>query len=234
LCFDGIDHQTTEPLAPEHYDARRMVAAYYAQIELIDDQVGRMIEALQASGQKEHTVIIFMSDHGEMLGDHGLLLKGCRFYEGAVHVPLIISSPGLFARGLRSNALVELTDIVPTLLDVTGLPKLAELQGRSLLPILTGSADAHSHRSFVRSEYHDALDRPNASHANMILDGRHKLTVYHGHEMGELYDLEADPNEFRNLWTDPCQLPLRHDLMKRLFDAVMLATDAGQSRVGRY
>ena len=234
LAYQGIDHQTETPYSPCDYDVRRMVAAYYAQIELIDDQVGRMLETLEASGQRENTIVIFMSDHGEMLGDHGLLLKGCRFYEGAVHVPLIISWPGHFSVGLRSRALVELADIVPTLLDTLELPIPEEVQGQSLVSILTGQTDPSTHRDFVRSEYHDALDRTYASHANMIYDGRYKLVVYHGHEIGELYDLDEDPNEFRNLWNDPDLLVLKYELMKQLFDAVMLATDDGQPRAGRY
>ncbi len=234
LAFAGIDHQTESPLSPEDYDARRMIAAYYAQIELIDDQVGRMLDALESSGQRENTIVIFTSDHGEMLGDHGLVLKGCRFYEGAVHVPLIISWPGRFCQGLRSDALVELADIVPTLLDVVDLPMSENIHGMSLRPILCGQADPGVHHDIVRCEYHDALDRPFASHANMIRDGRYKLIVYHGHAIGELYDLQEDPHEFRNLWDEPSALSLKHELLKELFDAVMLATDEGQPRVGRY
>src|SRR5690606_24088970 len=70
-------------------DAATLKAAYYAMIKLIDDNIGRMIDALEETGQRDNTVIIFMSDHGEMLGDHGLIQKGCRFYEGLVRVPLI-------------------------------------------------------------------------------------------------------------------------------------------------
>ena len=234
LEFEGIDHQTTSPRAPYEYDARCMIAAYYAQIELIDAQMGRMLDALEESGQRENTIIIFTSDHGEMLGDHGLLLKGCRFYEGAVHVPLIISWPDRFRMDLRSDALVELIDIVPTLLEAAELPLPENVQGLSLLPILTGRADPQTHRDFVRCEYHDALAQPNASHANMIFDGRYKLVIYHGHQAGELYDLREDPHEFHNLWNDPNALALSHDLMERLFDAVMLATDEGQPRAGRF
>lgn len=234
LDFSGIDHQTERPRSPHDYDARRMVAAYYAQIELIDDQVGRMLAELEESGQRENTLVIFTSDHGEMLGDHGLLLKGCRFYEGAVHVPLIISWPGRIRQGLRSDALVELTDLAPTLLEAAGLEVPGEMQGRSLLPLVTGQSDPERHRAFVRSEYHDALDLPHASHGNMIFDGRHKLVVYHGQEVGELYDLESDPDEFVNLWREPAAQAVRQELMQRLFDAVMLATDAGQPRVGKY
>jgi arylsulfatase A-like enzyme len=234
LLFKGVDHQTEIPRSPYDYAARSMVAAYYAQIELIDDQVGRMLDALEASGQRENTIVLFTSDHGEMLGDHGLLLKGCRFYEGAIHVPLILSWPGHFRQGLRSEALVELTDIVPTLREAIGLGIPENVQGRSLTSLLTGQADPNVHRDFVRCEYHDALDRPYASHANMIYDGRYKLVVYHGHEVGELYDLQNDPHEFHNLWDNPAHLPVKYEQMKRLFDALMLATDEGQPRTGRY
>jgi arylsulfatase len=234
LAFTGIDHQTEIPRSPLDYDARRMVAAYYAQILLIDDQVGRLLNALDASGQRENTIIIFTSDHGEMLGDHGLLQKGCRFYEGAVHIPLIMSWPGNFMAGLRSSALVELTDIVPTLLEILEIPIPESIQGRSLLSLLTGHSDPTFHREFVRCEYHDALDRQYASHANMIRTDQYKLVVYHGHTTGELYDLRQDPEEFHNLWDDPTAQDIKNKLLKQLFDAVMLAVDEGMARVGRY
>jgi arylsulfatase A-like enzyme len=211
-----------------------MVAAYVAQIELIDDQVGRMLDALEATGQRGNTIVIFMSDHGEMLGDHGLQQKGCRFYEGAVRVPLILSWPGRFEAGLRSDALVELTDVPVALMEATGLPVPEWVQGKSLLPILTGQADPAHHRDFVRCEYHDAMparDRAPAR-ANMIVTDRYKLCVYHGHDVGELYDLQEDPSEFHNLWDDPDHQSLKLDLMKTIFDATQLATDDGQKRVG--
>jgi len=234
LAFKEIDHQTKEPQSPHEYDARQMVAAYYAQIELIDDQVGRMLEALEATGQREDTIVIFTSDHGEMLGDHGLTQKGCRFYEGAVRVPLVLSWPGHFKAGLRSDALVELTDLPVLLMQATRLPVPDHVQGKSILPILAGEADPGRHRDFVRCEYHDAMPVRNASRANMIFDGRYKLIVYHGHDVGELYDLAEDPQEFRNLWDDPSSEGIKWDLMKRIFDAAMLATDDGQPRVGHY
>jgi arylsulfatase A-like enzyme len=234
LDFGGVDFQTEKPVDPRSYDAQRMVAAYYAQIELIDDQVGRMLDALEESGQRERTIVIYTSDHGEMLGDHGLLWKGCRFYEGLVHVPLILSWPGHYSAGLRSSALVELVDLVPTLLESLGMQVPDNVQGRSLLPILDGRGENGEHRPFVRAEYHDALDRSHASHANMIYDGRYKLAVYHGTNAGELYDLERDPHEFVNLWDDPGSQETVHRLMKTIFDAVMLATDDGQPRVGRF
>ncbi|MDF1515180.1 MAG: DUF4976 domain-containing protein, partial [Anaerolineae bacterium] len=164
----------------------------------------------------------------------GLLQKGCRFYEGAVHIPLIISWPGHFQAGLRSHALVELTDLVPTILEITGLPVSEHIQGRSLLPLLTGQSDPDTHREFVRCEYHDALDRRFTSHANMLRNDRYKLVIYHGQAVGELYDLERDPDEFSNLWDDPDMQATKQGLIKQLFDAIMLAVDEGYERVGRF
>jgi len=180
---------------------REVQAAYYAMIELIDDNVGRMLDALEETGQRENTIVIFMSDHGELLGDHGLVGKGCRFYECLVRVPLIVSWPGHFEAGLVRDDLVELIDVAPTLLEVADVDTPEKMQGRSLVPILKG--EEKTHRDFVRCEYYRALNpyAPGREHmmgtfATMIRDKRYKLVVYHDREMGELYDLENDPWAF--------------------------------------
>ena len=213
-------------------DAKSLQAAYYAMIKLIDDQVGRILESLEETGQREKTVILFTSDHGEMLGDHGLIQKGCRFYEGLVRVPLIVSWPGHIESGLKSDALVELLDKAPTLLELAGLKVPDRMQGRSLLPILQGEVSEDRRRDFVRCEYYDAIDMPDGTFATMYRDRSHKLVVYHGHQHGELYDLEADPGEFENLWDEPSSQGLKLDLMKRSYDSSMLAMDRGPRRVG--
>ena len=213
-------------------DARTLQAAYYAMIELIDDRVGDIVEALEDSGQLEDTVVIFTSDHGEMLGDHGLIQKGCRFYEGLVRVPLIFSCPPRFRGDRRCDALVELLDIAPTLLQLAGLEVPGRMHGRSLLPLLRGEEEEVEHRDFVRCEYYDALDLPDGTFATMYRDERYKLVVYHGHDEGELYDLDEDPEEFENMWSEPEAQPLKLELMKRSFDASMLAMDRGPRRVG--
>jgi arylsulfatase len=214
-------------------DARTIQAAYYAMIKLIDDQVGRILDALEESGQRENTLIIFMSDHGEMLGDHGLIEKGARFYDGLVRVPLIFSWPGHIQQGVVSSALVELSDITPTLLELSGLPIPERMQGRSLLPILAGQAPADHHRDVVRSEYFDALAEPDGTFATMYRDRRYKLVVYHGHGLGELYDMQEDPGEFNNLWDSPSHQALKLDMLWRSFDASMLGgIDVGSARIG--
>ena len=238
---------------PHDFDGKAMQALYYAMIAQIDDQFARILDCLEKSGQRDNTVIVFTSDHGEMLGDHGLLYKGCRFYEGLVRVPLIFSWPQRFASGLQSSALVELIDLSATLLDLAGVEQPQHLQGVSLLPILRAEASPNHHREFVRCEYYDALDagfigtgspdvptrmdeRPQAagcgSYATMYRNQRYKLSIYHGHNLGELYDLENDPWEFEDLWDHPNHQSLKHDLIHASFDATMLLTvDVGTSRI---
>lgn len=219
---------------PADFDGRKVKAAYYAMIELIDHQFGRLIRTLDAMGQLDNTVIVFMSDHGELLGDHGLIYKGCRFFEGLVHVPLIVSWPERFHSELVSDALVEMVDIAPTLLETAGLDVPAAMQGRSLTKLLTGAADPHRHRGHVVAEYRDALALPNGSHGSMYFDGRHKMVVYHGLGLGELYDLDADPGEFDNLWDDPAAAVLKAGLVHRHFDAMMATISPGADRVAKY
>jgi arylsulfatase A-like enzyme len=221
---------------PETFQAHEVKAAYYGMIEYLDDLTGMLLDALERSGQRENTLIVFMSDHGETLGDHGLLEKGCRFYEGLVRVPLIFHWPGHFQQGVVSNALVELTDIVPTLLDVGGVPYPDKMMGRSLLPILDGQVGPDYHRDFVRCEYYRTLlpgeeTGFEGTYATMIRDARYKLVVYHGHELGELFDLDADPGEFTNLWDDLAYSEVRFRLMLQSFDALAFAVDYGPKQI---
>ena len=228
-----VDFQST-PRRPEEIGAKRIQAAYYAMIEQVDEQFGRIVDALDQSGQRENTVIVFMSDHGESLGDHGLTQKGCRFFDGLSRVPLIWSWPGHFQSGMQSDALVELTDVAPTLLQLAGLPIPRGMQGRSLLPILTGNASPHQHRDFVRCEYYDAIDQPDRTFATMYRDRRWKLIVYHDHGIGELYDMANDPYEFNSLWDDPEHQSLKIELLQKSFDASVRALDYGPERIMPY
>jgi arylsulfatase A-like enzyme len=188
-------------------------------------------------GELDDTLVLFHSDHGEMLGDHGLLYKGCRFFEGLVHVPMIFSWPGRVLQDLRSPALVELVDIAPTLMQAAGLAVPPFMQGASLWPLLTGEAEPAHHKKYAVSEFNDALgsaaiDTP--SHGSMLFDGRFKHVVYHGTGLGELFNLETDPGEFDNLWDHPAQHERRFALLREHFDAMMATSGAGPERVAMY
>ena len=234
----GVVDFQTESQRPEEFDGKQVQAWYYAMIAQIDDQFARLLQFLDESGQRENTAIVFMSDHGETLGDHGLLYKGCRFYEGLVRVPLIFSWPGHVVAGLKSDALVELIDMSATLLEMGGVRPPESMQGRSLLPILRGEQPPGEHRDFVRCEYYDSLDPyfcvgdGDNTFATMYRDRQYKLIVYHDHGLGELYDLQADPWEFNDLWDSPEHQALKCDLLRRSFDAAMRANvDVGSPRI---
>ena len=212
-------------------DHRLVRAAYWAMVDLIDRQVGRLLTTLETSGQLENTVVIFTSDHGEMLGDHGIYLKGPHFYEPAVRVPLIVAGPGVQEPGRRTGALVELDDLAPTVLDLAGVDRPAGMQARSLLDVLEGG-DAH--RADVYCEYYNAMPwhRDPEAHATMVRTDRHKLVVYHGIGEGELYDLTADPGETRNLWNEPAAAGAKTDMLVRLCDRMAWTVDPLPEREG--
>ncbi len=237
-ALEAMDFQTSVQ-RPDLILARENRAAYYAMIALIDENVGRMLQALEETGQRENTLVIFMSDHGEMLGDHGLWRKGCRFYEGLVRVPLILSCPARFQAGVVSDALVELVDLVPTLRELADLSIPDHMPGHSLVSFLTGDSELNSHREYVRSEFYSSWQSRKdsgrrGSYGTMIRTNQHKLVNYHGHQLGELFDLEQDPHEFRNLWHDPDSAEVRFCLMQMSFDALAFAVDPGTSQLFPY
>jgi arylsulfatase A-like enzyme len=196
---------------------RLVRAAYWAMVDLIDEQVGRMLEALDRTGQKDDTLVIFMSDHGELLGDHGVYLKGPHFYEVSVHVPLIIRFPGRVEAGKKVESLIELVDLAPTLLEAAELPIYAGMQGKSLWPVLRGETDAH--RDDVFCEAYESKTG-GSGYSVMVRDERYKLVMYATPGDGELYDLSADPRERHNLWQRPeaaaVQLRMTDRLCRRL------------------
>jgi arylsulfatase A-like enzyme len=132
---------------------------------------------------------------------------------------------------------VELIDIAPTLIDAANQEIPYYMQGKSLEPILSGEQDPSFHKPHVISEYHGAMggDRmPDQTHGVMYYDGRYKISVYQGHNIGELYDLKADPGEFDNLWDKPENMELKAAMVRKAFDAYLLTSDAGIRRTERY
>ncbi len=232
----GQDGQGPACLKMTQMEKKRCIAAYYAMIELIDEQLGRLLDFLDENGQRDNTIIIFHSDHGEMLGDHGLIWKGAYFYEEIVHVPLIISCPDYFLEDMRSNALVELVDIVPTILETLGIDIPYYVQGKSLIPILTGLKDPHEHKQEVYCEFYNSLKLSHKGiYATMYLEDFFKIVMYHTkEEKGELYCLKDDPDEYYNLWDDPDYAAIKMRLMKKCFDKTVLIKDPKPPMVESY
>jgi arylsulfatase len=205
-------------------EQRWVTAAYYAMIEDIDDKVGQLLAALDATGQRDTTLVIVTSDHGEMLGDHGLYLKGPYFYEGAVRVPLLLAMPGRITAGRRDGAMAELVDLAPTILEACGLPRHSGMQGRSLWPSLRDPSLPH--RDSLYCEYYNAnFPHDPPAYATMVRTRTHKLVRAHGRAEGELYDLVHDPGELANLWSSPEHTACRAELLALLSDRMAETVD---------
>lgn len=203
---------------------RRVTAAYYAMIEQLDHDFGRMLKALEDSGQADNTIVIFSSDHGEMLGDHGIYWKGPYFYDCAMRVPLMIRWPQRYKAGLRTDALVEMVDLAPTLLEAAGVPVPEGIQGRSLAKLLRG--EASTHRDSVYMECYDSsVPYEVPPMVTGVRTRTHKLSYCHSLKTGELYDLEKDPGEFNNLWSNPNTRDTRESLLLTLVNRMADTVD---------
>lgn len=179
-------------------DARLGHAYYYNMVKIIDQQMGRIMECLDTAGLCENTLVLFTTDHGELLGDHGLWMKGPFHYEQLVKVPTIIRYPEAIPSGQRSNALFSHADIVPTVLAAAGLPIPTDIDGVDAMPMLSREQDSVRDSLLI-----ECVDDPQGLRLKTIVTDNRKLTWYCGHPYGELYDLESDPAERINHWDNP-------------------------------
>jgi arylsulfatase A-like enzyme len=191
---------------------RQVIANYYGMVSLIDHNVGRIMAELQRLGLAENTLIIYATDHGDWLGDHGLLLKGPMPYEGLLRVGCIAHGPGVPA-GKRVMEPVSTLDIPATFLDYAGVEPLQPIHSQSLRPLIEGDAE----RAFAYSEWD-----LNASRCGVELKLRtvrtrtHKLTIEEVSGTGELYDLVDDPGEMTNRFGDPALANLQNEMMEMI------------------
>jgi len=176
--------------------ARECKQAYYAAISFVDAQIGRVVDALDRLGLRDNTIIVFWSDHGYHLGEHGLWMKQSCFEESA-RVPMIIVAPGAQGAGKVSKRTVELVDVYPTLADLAGITPPAGLEGSSLRPLLNDPAAAWDHPAYSQVQRGDVP-------GHSVRTERWRYTEWgFGSEGSELYDHEADPKELHNLANEP-------------------------------
>jgi len=195
--LDPSRKQWVSPFGPTPDLARAAIAATYGMIEYIDAGIGRILAALDRLDATDDTIIVFTSDHGDMMGDHGLMLKLIMHFEGCLRVPLIISAPG--RQPARTSSLAASIDLPHTLLDLCGVAEYQGMQGTSLAPILDDPLAHVRDTVFVEDDFPAA-----ETGAPLPLKTRTVVTVTHrysrdsnGHET--LYDLEHDPDELINL-----------------------------------
>jgi choline-sulfatase len=196
-------------------DIRKARAAYYGLISYLDDKLGRLMDVLEAQGLSENTVVVHTSDHGDMLGEHGLWRK-MSMYEQSSRVPLQISFPGRFQAGLRVRQAVSTVDAVATMLQVAGVDTdRFDLDGQSLLTALETGDTSNLRDEAISEHFAHGTDRA----VGMIRRGKWKLCYGHGDASEiELYDLEADPGEFENLAGRADAAQVQRELTDRLME----------------
>lgn len=216
---------------------REMLAMTFGMITHVDAEIGRVLAALRETGQDKNTIIVFTGDHGDMMGDHGLVWKAFYTFSGCIRIPLIVAAPGMTG-GQISDALTAQIDLFPSLLDLCHIPEpgsewtraetpfqrgsVMPLQlrpGMSWRPVLEGGTDRLHPNIVIEND-----DPTTGLLARAVVTQNHRLTVYPGTGQGELFDLEADPGERHNLWQE--SPALRAHMTAELLDAYSLHTPA--------
>ena len=191
---------------------RKMIAMYWGGVTLIDEQIGRILHALDELDRTDRTVVFFAADHGAFVGGHRLSDKGPAMYDDIYRIPMMVYHPGLLRGGRVCSNFVNLLDLTPTFLDIVGAPIPETYDGRSLLPLLRGE-DPPDWPEEVFAQFHGHhFPYPQ----RMIRTRTHKLVINPA-DVNELYDLKQDPNELVNRFDDPRYREVRRDLSTRLY-----------------
>lgn len=195
------DHDAIVHLAdPTDEQSRRQRRHYFANVSMIDEQIGLILGALDKRGVLDNTVIVFTSDHGDCLGDHGHSQKWT-MYEPSVRVPAIVWGPGRVVAGQRIDALTSMMDLGPTVLELAGITPPPWMEAQSLVPALHGQPWTGREHAFA--EHARDMILTGTDLMTMVRDDRWKLVEFIDSDQGQLFDLDADPNEEHDLWSDP-------------------------------
>ncbi|TDE09855.1 sulfatase [Jiangella asiatica] len=193
---------------------RRDLAVYYGMISLVDAGIGRLLDHLERQGLAGETLVVFTTDHGHFLGQHGLTAKGPFHYEDLIRIPMLARYPGRIPAGSQVTALQSLIDLAPTFLRAAGLPVPGDMQGVDQLDVWCGTREPAREHVLVENRH-----QPTAVHIRTYVDERYKMTLYRDQPAGELFDLQRDPGELRNLFDDPSHAELRAEVSHRFLNA---------------
>lgn len=225
----GFSNEKYNYAALDRHAWGQVKAAYYGMISLIDDCVGRILKALREKGIEDDTLILFTSDHGELMGDHGLLFKGPFLYDCLIKAPMLMQWPGVIPKGSRYKQVTEHVDLMPTILEYAGVRCPYGVQGMSMSPIVRG--DSGGGREYALTEF-NCYDW--GLNMKTVTGNDYKLTYYAGERFGELYDRNADPQEIKNLWDDPDYRTVKQELLRKLMDRIIQTEDTLPIRIGKY
>ena len=203
---------------------REIIANTYGQIALIDHNVGRILTALDDMGIADNTIVIYISDHGDWLGDHGLILKGPMHYDGLLRVPMIVRGPNV-PKGKKVDEPVSTLDLGPTFFDYGGAKALQTQHGETLRPLVEGD---NATRDYAMNEWELLPTRAGVGLSlRTVRTKTHKLTIDLQSQAGEMYDLVSDPDECHNLFDDPAHQDIQDTLMGYIYQR---PDDAGPIR----
>lgn len=225
----GYDFKNTEPAGLEG-DARlkwryqEYIKDYLRCIASVDDNVGRLLDYLDAEGLAGNTIVVYTSDQGFFLGDHGWYDK--RFmYEESLRMPMLLRWPAVVKPGAKIDALAMNLDFAPLFLEAAGVPVPSQMQGRSLMPLLRGETPP----DWRTATYYRYYDHPGEHNVNLhygLRTARYKLIFFHVLQVWELYDLERDPRELDNVYGDPAYAEITADLKRQLAELRKSVGDA--------
>jgi arylsulfatase A-like enzyme len=193
---------------------QRYIRDYLRCVASVDDSVGRLLDFLEAEGLARNTVVIYTSDQGFFLGDHGWYDKRFMYTESA-QMPFLVRWPGVARAGATQGAIALNVDVAPTFLEIAGLPASADMQGRSLVPLLGGSRPPQWRSSWYYRYYHDPGHHNTRAHYGVGTE-THKLIHFWKIDQWELYDLVKDPEELHNVYADPAHADTIAALKKEL------------------
>ncbi|MFW6133459.1 MAG: sulfatase [Planctomycetota bacterium] len=194
-------------------ELRKDMAVYYGMVSLMDHHIGQVLTALDRMGLTEQTIVIFTTDHGHFLGQHGLTAKAIHHYEDLLRLPFVARWPGHVPAGGTSRAIQNLVDLAPTFLDAAGPEIPGVMQGVSQLDTWRGGPAAR--RASITENHHGTRH----FHMRSYVNERYKITVYRDGDDGELFDLVDDPNERRNLWGEPDAAGLKSRMLHEFLQA---------------
>ncbi len=192
------------------------IAIMYGMMTMLDKYVGVILDKLEELDLVEDTLVVFTTDHGDFLGQHGLTRKCIHHYEDLVKVPLIASMPGVIPQDAQSDSLQSTVDLAPTMLAFAGLPVPRYMTGINEKPVWSGEVKTLRENVIVENRH-----QPTTLNIKTYIDKRYKITIYYNQTYGELFDLKEDAAELKNLWDSPEHQELKRDLLLKFLHADM-------------
>lgn len=204
----GIHGYHSHSTLYSEHDRKQLVATYYGMISLMDKYIGNILNKLDELGLADNTIVVFTTDHGHFYGQHGLQAKGGFHYEDLIKIPFIVRYPDQVPADVTSPAIQSLVDLAPTFLSLCGITIPHHMTGLDQSQVWRGQKSQARDHAICEFRH-----TPTTIHQKTYVDERYKITVYYNQMYGEVFDLQEDPGETRNLWPLPEYQTLKSELL---------------------